>query len=65
MSYSKKRRSGPKKFRSVFLAAKELTTYREAANETMWLEAMEKELEAIEKNKTCTLTYCPHTSLSV
>ena len=40
----------------VFLTAKELTTYCEAANETMWQEAMQKELEAIEKNKTCTLT---------
>ena len=40
----------------VLLAAKEPTTYREIENETMWQEAMQKELEAIEKNKTWTLT---------
>ena len=40
----------------ILLVAKETTTYREAATNTMWQEAMQNELEAIEKNKTWELT---------
>ena len=36
----------------MLLAAEEPTTYCEATTEMMWQEAMQKELEAIEKNKT-------------
>ena len=43
----------------VLLAAEEPTTYREAATEMMWQEAMQKELEDIERNKTWTLTNLP------
>lgn len=43
----------------MFLATEEPTTYYEAATETMWQEAMQKELESIEKNKTLALTNLP------
>ena len=38
------------------LAAEEVTTYHEAATETMWQEAMQKKFEANKKNKTWALT---------
>ena len=40
----------------VLLTTEEPTTYHEAPIETMWQEAMRKELEAIERNKTWALT---------
>ena len=36
----------------VLLAVEQSKTYCEATTETMWQEAMQKELEDIEKNKT-------------
>ena len=39
----------------VFLIPEKTTTYHEATIETSWLEVMQKELEAIEKNKTWAL----------
>ena len=39
----------------VLLTVKESTTYHETATETMWQEAIQKELEVIEKNKTWAL----------
>ena len=36
----------------VLLEAEESTTYCKAATDTMWREAMQKELKATEKNKT-------------
>lgn len=38
--------------------AEEPTTYREATGEKHWQKAMERELEAIEKNKTWVLPSC-------
>ena len=51
----------------ILLVAKETTTYREAATNTMWQEAMQNELEAIEKNKTWALTNLPpeHNSIDL
>ena len=43
----------------LVLLATESTTYHEATTETTWQEAMQKELEVIEKNKTWTLTNLP------
>ena len=43
----------------MFLATEEPTTYRKVATETMWQEGMQKELEAIKKNKTWALTNLP------
>ena len=40
----------------VLLLAEVPKTYREVATETIWQEAMQKELEAIGKNKTWALT---------
>ena len=38
------------------LASEELASYQEAAEEKPWQKAMQQELDAIEKNKTWTLT---------
>ena len=43
----------------LFLTTDEPTTYHEAATEEAWNEAMKKELESIEKNKTWELTDLP------
>ena len=43
----------------VLLTVKDPTTYHEAAIETIWQEVIQKELEAIEKNKTWALTNLP------
>ena len=43
----------------VLLATEESTTYHEAATKTTWQEAMQKELEVMEKNMTWTLTNLP------
>ena len=43
----------------VLLAAEEPTICCEAVTEMMWQEAMRKKLEAIEKNKTWTMTNLP------
>ena len=43
----------------LLLTADEPTTYHEAATEEAWNEAMKKELESIEKNKTWELTDLP------
>ncbi|KAL9266755.1 Copia protein-like protein, partial [Drosera capensis] len=43
----------------MMLESDEPTCYREAATESAWYQAMQKELESIEKNNTWTLTELP------
>lgn len=43
----------------LLMEAEEPTSYREAKNEDVWVQAMKRELESIEENKTWYLTELP------
>ncbi|KAI4312237.1 hypothetical protein MLD38_037072 [Melastoma candidum] len=43
----------------MMMISEEPTCYQEVATEACWYDAMEKELESIEKNNTWTLTELP------